>query len=40
MLRLPDKNGDSTHTSSLASSSERSANRTADFLGSPDNSVI
>lgn len=27
-------------TSSLASSSERSANRTADFLGSPDNSVI
>ncbi len=27
-------------TSSLASSSERSANRTADFLGSPDSSVI
>ena len=27
-------------TSSLASSSERSANRTADFLGSPDNSAI
>ena len=28
------------HTNSLASSSDRSANRTADFLGSPDSSVI